>query len=103
MNGFPPHDTIICCPPVHWALKDETPGSPYPTLRRGQSDATLPSKAVDCVFDVPLRRKFQVAQPAILERLNKTFNKDRSFDPRAKPFGNNIRNLASLPVGESPC
>jgi hypothetical protein len=51
-------------------------------------------------FDVPLRRKFQVAQPAILERLNKTFNKDRSFDPRAKPFGNNIRNLASLPVGD---
>jgi hypothetical protein len=38
-------------------------------------------------FDVPLRRKFQVAQPAILERLNKTFNKDRNFDLRVKPFG----------------
>jgi hypothetical protein len=38
-------------------------------------------------FDVPLRRKFQVAQPAILERLNKTFNKDRNFDMRVKPYG----------------
>jgi hypothetical protein len=33
-------------------------------------------------FDVPLRRKFPVAQPAILERLNKTFNKERNFDMR---------------------
>jgi hypothetical protein len=38
-------------------------------------------------FDVPLRRKFQVAQPAILKRLNKTFNRDRNFDMRVKPFG----------------
>jgi hypothetical protein len=38
-------------------------------------------------FDVPLRRKFQVAAPAILERLNKTFNKGRNFDMRVKPFG----------------
>jgi hypothetical protein len=38
-------------------------------------------------FDVPLRRKFQVAQPAILERLDKTFNKERTFDMRVKPFG----------------
>jgi hypothetical protein len=38
-------------------------------------------------FKVPLRRKFPVAQPAILERLNRTFNKDRNFDMRVKPFG----------------
>jgi hypothetical protein len=38
-------------------------------------------------FDVPLRRKFQVAQPTILERLNKTYNKDRNFDMRVKPYG----------------
>jgi hypothetical protein len=38
-------------------------------------------------FDVPLRRKFPVAEPAILERLNKTYNKDRNFDMRVKPYG----------------
>jgi hypothetical protein len=46
-------------------------------------------------FDVPLRRKFQVAQPAILERLNKTYNKDRNFDMRVKET---IGLLDRLPV-----
>jgi hypothetical protein len=38
-------------------------------------------------FNVPLRRKFPIAQLAILERLNRTFNKHRNFDMRVKPFG----------------
>ena len=37
-------------------------------------------------FDVPLRRKFPISQPAILKRL-KAYNKPRSYDFRVKPFG----------------
>jgi hypothetical protein len=37
-------------------------------------------------FDVPLRRKFPISQPAILKRLE-AFNKPRSYDFRVKPFG----------------
>ncbi len=37
-------------------------------------------------FDVPLRRKFPISQPAILKRLV-GYNESRSFDFRVKPFG----------------
>lgn len=37
-------------------------------------------------FDVPLRRKFPISQPAILKRLQ-AYNKPRSYDFRVKPFG----------------
>jgi hypothetical protein len=37
-------------------------------------------------FDVPLRRKFPISQPAILKRLE-AYNKPRSYDFRVKPFG----------------
>jgi hypothetical protein len=37
-------------------------------------------------FDVPLRRKFPISQPAILKRLE-VYNKRRSYDFRVKPFG----------------
>jgi hypothetical protein len=37
-------------------------------------------------FDVPLRRKFPISQPAILKRLE-AYNKARSYDFRVKPFG----------------
>ena len=37
-------------------------------------------------FDVPLRRKFPISQPAILKRLE-VYNKPRSYDFRVKPFG----------------
>ncbi|MBV8846293.1 MAG: hypothetical protein JO307_26095 [Bryobacterales bacterium] len=37
-------------------------------------------------FDVPLRRKFPISQPSILQRLHK-YNKTRSYDYRVKPFG----------------
>jgi hypothetical protein len=37
-------------------------------------------------FDVPLRRKFPISQPAILRRLD-AYNKLRSFDFKVKPFG----------------
>lgn len=37
-------------------------------------------------FDVPLRRKFPISQPAIQKRLE-AYNQTRSFDFRVKPFG----------------
>jgi hypothetical protein len=37
-------------------------------------------------FDVRLRRKFPISQPAILKRLE-AYNQSRSFDFRVKPFG----------------
>ena len=37
-------------------------------------------------FDVPLRRKFPISQPAILKRLE-VYNKPRSYDFRVKPLG----------------
>lgn len=37
-------------------------------------------------FDVPLRRKFPISQPAILKRLE-AYNKTRSYDFRVKPAG----------------
>jgi hypothetical protein len=37
-------------------------------------------------FDVPLRRKFPISQPATLRRME-TYNKPRSYDFRVKPFG----------------
>jgi hypothetical protein len=37
-------------------------------------------------FDVPLRRKFPVSQPAIYKRL-KAFNDGRDYDASVKPFG----------------
>jgi len=37
-------------------------------------------------FDVPLRRKFPISQPAILKRLG-AYNQSRLFDFRVKPFG----------------
>jgi hypothetical protein len=37
-------------------------------------------------FDVPLRRKFPVSQPSMLKRFD-SYNRDRNFDSRVKPFG----------------
>jgi len=37
-------------------------------------------------FDVPLRRKFPISQPAVLQRLDK-YNHPRTFEQRVKPFG----------------
>ena len=37
-------------------------------------------------FDVPLRRKFPIGQPAIYRRLER-YNKTRSYDYKVKPFG----------------
>jgi len=37
-------------------------------------------------FDVPLRRKFPVSQPSILKRFD-SYNRDRNYDSRVKPFG----------------
>lgn len=37
-------------------------------------------------FELPLRRKFPISQPAILKRLD-AYNKPRSYDFRVKPFG----------------
>ena len=37
-------------------------------------------------FDVPMRRKFPISQPSILQRLE-AYNKTRSYDHRVKPFG----------------
>jgi hypothetical protein len=37
-------------------------------------------------FDVPLRRKFPISQPSILNRLEQ-YNKTRPYDFRIKPFG----------------
>jgi hypothetical protein len=37
-------------------------------------------------FDVPLRRKFPISQPAILERFS-AYNRSRAYDYRVKPFG----------------
>lgn len=37
-------------------------------------------------FDVPMRRKFPISQPSILERLAQ-YNKGRSYEHRIKPFG----------------
>ena len=37
-------------------------------------------------FDVPLRRKFPISQPAIFARM-KAYNKGRTYDYQVKPFG----------------
>jgi hypothetical protein len=37
-------------------------------------------------FDIPIRRKFPISQPAILRRLEQ-YNRSRSYDFRVKPFG----------------
>jgi hypothetical protein len=37
-------------------------------------------------FDVPLRRKFPISQPSILQRLA-PYNRSRSYDFRVKPYG----------------
>ncbi|MGA8575271.1 MAG: hypothetical protein WB609_06200 [Candidatus Cybelea sp.] len=37
-------------------------------------------------FDVPLRRKFPISQPSILQRFE-AYNKTRPYDHRVKPFG----------------
>jgi hypothetical protein len=37
-------------------------------------------------FDVPLRRKFPISQPSILDRM-KIYNKSKAYDHRVKPFG----------------
>lgn len=37
-------------------------------------------------FDIPMRRKFPISQPAILKRLQQ-YNSKRSYDYKVKPFG----------------
>jgi hypothetical protein len=58
-------------------LLDELPGINPKQRRRAQ-----PLIA----FDVPLRRKFPVSQPSILKRFD-SYNRDRNYDSRVKPFG----------------
>lgn len=50
-------------------------------------------------FDVPLRRKFPISQPSILNRLER-YNKSRSFDFRIKSFGF-VQSVVPAIVGKS--
>ncbi|HEY1681775.1 MAG TPA: hypothetical protein VGF98_09085 [Candidatus Tumulicola sp.] len=50
------------------------------------SDAQRRESEASINFDLPMRRKFPINQPAIYKRMA-AFNKDRSYDQSVKPFG----------------
>ena len=65
-----------------------------------QSRATPSAKPLTD-FDVPLRRKFPITQPAIYKRLQ-AYNRPKSYDFKVKPFGVDLQSVVIAKVAGMP-